>query len=38
MAEEMTFVSSPELEGLIGAVRQGEALGAKLSGPGRGAT
>jgi mevalonate kinase len=29
-------VSSPELEGLIGAARQGEALGAKLSGAGRG--
>ncbi len=29
-------VSSPELEGLIGAARQGGALGAKLSGAGRG--
>ena len=29
-------VSSPKLEGLIGAARQGGALGAKLSGAGRG--
>jgi mevalonate kinase len=29
-------VSSPELEGLIGAARQGGALGTKLSGAGRG--
>jgi mevalonate kinase len=29
-------VSSPELEGLVEAARQGGALGAKLSGAGRG--